>query len=43
MGQRVFVARHEGRIVHAGWTTTKQAWIDFLARELTLAPDEVYQ
>jgi ribosomal protein S18 acetylase RimI-like enzyme len=42
-GQRAFVARHEGRIVHAGWTTTKRAWIDFLAREIALAPDEVYQ
>jgi hypothetical protein len=43
MGQCAFVARHDARIVHAGWTTTKQAWIDFLAREITLAPDEVYQ
>jgi hypothetical protein len=43
MGQRAFVARHEARIVHAGWTTTKRAWIDFLDREITLASDEVYQ
>ena len=42
-GQRAFVGRHEGRIVHAGWTTTTRARIDFLAREITLAPDEVYQ
>jgi hypothetical protein len=43
VGQRAFVGRHEGRIVHAGWTTTTRARIDFLAREITLAPDEVYQ
>jgi ribosomal protein S18 acetylase RimI-like enzyme len=43
VGQRAFVARHEGRIVHAGWTTTKRARIDFLACEIALAPDEVYQ
>jgi GNAT superfamily N-acetyltransferase len=42
-GQWAFVARHEGRIVHAGWTTTKRAWIDFLAREIALDPGEVYQ
>jgi GNAT superfamily N-acetyltransferase len=42
-GQWAFVARHEGCIVHAGWTTAKRAWIDFLAREIALAPDEVYQ
>jgi RimJ/RimL family protein N-acetyltransferase len=42
-GQWAFVVRHEGRIVHAGWTTTKRARIDFLACEITLAPDEVYQ
>jgi GNAT superfamily N-acetyltransferase len=42
-GQLGFVARHEGCIVHAGWTTTRRAWIDFLAHEIALAPDEVYQ
>lgn len=42
-GQMAFVGRHEGRIVHAGWTTTTRARIDFLALEITLAPDEVYQ
>jgi len=42
-GQKAFVARHEGRIVHAGWTTTTRARIDFLAREIPLGPGEVYQ
>ena len=42
-GQCAFVARHEGRIVHAGWATAKRAWIGFLAREVALAPDELYQ
>lgn len=42
-GQWAFVARYRGRIVHAGWTTTKRAWIDFLADEIALALDEVYQ
>jgi SAM-dependent methyltransferase/ribosomal protein S18 acetylase RimI-like enzyme len=41
-GQRCFVARHEGRIVHACWTTDRQVRIDYLDREIQLAPDEVY-
>src|SRR5437899_2705017 len=42
-GQWAFVARHEGRIVHAGWAATEQAWIDYLACAIGLAADEVYQ
>jgi SAM-dependent methyltransferase/GNAT superfamily N-acetyltransferase len=42
-GLRCFVARHEGRIVHAGWTTTSGAWIEYLGGEMPLAPGDVYQ
>lgn len=41
-GQRCFVARHEGRIINASWATTRRAWIDYLGREIQLAPDEIY-
>ena len=41
-GQRFFVARHEGRIIHGEWVATQRAWIDYLACEIRLAPDEVY-
>jgi len=41
-GHWCFVARHEGRIVHAGWVATGRAWIDYLDREITLAPNEFY-
>lgn len=41
-GQTCFVARYEGRIVHACWVATGRVWIDYLAREIALAPDEVY-
>jgi GNAT superfamily N-acetyltransferase len=41
-GHRCFVARHEGHIVHACWAATGRAWIDYLGRELVLAPDAVY-
>lgn len=41
-GQMCFAAWHEGRIVHAAWVATGHAWIGYLAREITLAPDEVY-
>jgi L-amino acid N-acyltransferase YncA len=42
-GQWAFVARHEGYIVHAGWAVAEQAWIDYLACQIGLAADEVYQ
>jgi len=41
-GQLCFVARHEGRIVHACWATTRRAWIDYLDRAILLAADEYY-
>jgi GNAT superfamily N-acetyltransferase len=41
-GHQCFVARHEGRIVRAAWAATGRVRIDFLARDLDLAPDEVY-
>lgn len=37
-----FAARHEGRIVSAAWLVTGRAWIDYLACEMQLAPDEAY-
>jgi len=41
-GQMCFAAWHEGRIVHAAWVATGQVWIGYLARTMTLAPDEAY-
>jgi len=41
-GDLCFVARHQGRIVHAAWSVSGRARIDFLGREFRLAPDEVY-
>jgi SAM-dependent methyltransferase/GNAT superfamily N-acetyltransferase len=41
-GQRCVVARHEGQIVHACWTTDREARIDYLDREIRLAPGEAY-
>lgn len=41
-GQFCFVARYEGRIVHACWATPKRAWIDYLDCALVLAPDAYY-
>jgi len=37
-----FVARHNDRLVAACWAAIRQARIDYLAREIRLAPDEVY-
>ena len=42
-GLHCFVARHQGRIVHAGWVTTRDAWIDYLGVEMPLAPGDAYQ
>jgi SAM-dependent methyltransferase/RimJ/RimL family protein N-acetyltransferase len=41
-GRRCFVARHEERIVHACWTADKEARVDYLDREIQLAPGEAY-
>jgi len=37
-----FAAWHGGQIVHAAWGATQRAPIDYLAREMELAPDEVF-
>ena len=42
-GSRCFVARHEGRIVHAGWVTGAGAWIDYLGCAMPLAHGDAYQ
>ena len=42
-GARCFAAWHEGRIVHAGWATTRQARVEFLDCELPLEPGDVFQ
>ncbi|HZY42663.1 MAG TPA: methyltransferase domain-containing protein, partial [Anaerolineae bacterium] len=41
-GQQCFTARHQGRLVHVCWAAPGRAWIDYLSREIQLAPDEVY-
>lgn len=41
-GQWCFAARHQGRLVHIAWAAGERAWIDYLKREIRLAPDEVY-
>ena len=42
-GHRCFAAWHEGRIIHAGWAATADAWIDFLDCAMPLEPGDVYQ
>lgn len=41
-GRWCFVARHDGRMVHACWVATGRVWIAYLGREIELAPDEAY-
>jgi hypothetical protein len=41
-GQVCFTARHQGRIVSAAWIATGYVWVDYLARGLSLAPDEAF-
>jgi GNAT superfamily N-acetyltransferase len=41
-GHRCFVGRHAGQVVNAGWVCTSSARIGELAREIELAPDEVF-
>jgi hypothetical protein len=41
-GDQCFTARYQGTIVHAAWAAPGRARIDFLGRDLDLAPDEVY-
>ena len=42
-GHRAFVARYQGQIVHAGWAAVERAWIDYLACDIVLAANEVFQ
>jgi GNAT superfamily N-acetyltransferase len=42
-GDRCIVARHEGRIVHAGWATVTRPRIDYLGCDMPLGPGDVYQ
>ena len=39
---RCFAVWHEQQIIHAAWAATARARIEYLSRELPLAPDEVY-
>jgi GNAT superfamily N-acetyltransferase len=41
-GHRCIVGRHAGQIVNAGWTCTSPAWIGELAKEIELAPSEIF-
>jgi len=40
---RCFVARHRGRIVHAGWVSTRAGWIEYLGCEIPLRAGDAYQ
>jgi SAM-dependent methyltransferase/ribosomal protein S18 acetylase RimI-like enzyme len=42
LGQACLIARCNGQIVHAGWSTAGRARIDYLERDIQLAPDEMY-
>jgi GNAT superfamily N-acetyltransferase len=41
-GHCCFVARCEGRIVSASWTTTEGAWSSYLGREIVMTSGDVY-
>ena len=41
-GHLCFVARHDGRIVHACWAATGSAWVEYLRRDLVLPERAVY-
>lgn len=41
-GQWCITARSNGQLVYAGWSTAGRARIDYLGREIQLAPDEIY-
>ncbi len=42
-GAGCYVARYQGRIVHAGWVTAGKARIAYLGCDMPLAPGDVYQ
>jgi RimJ/RimL family protein N-acetyltransferase len=41
-GQWCLTARSDGQLVYAGWSAAGRARIDYLDREIQLAPDEIY-
>ncbi len=41
-GHRCFAVWHEQQIIHAAWTVTRQARIEYLSREIELASDQIY-
>jgi len=41
-GQQCFAVWHDRRIIHAAWTVTGRAWIEYLSTEIPLASDEVW-
>ena len=42
-GHQCFALWHEGQIVHAGWTATRDAWVDYLGCPFPLGAGDVYQ
>ena len=42
VGDRCYVVRRDSKIVSASWIATDFIWIDFIARDLPLAKDEIY-
>lgn len=41
-GHLCFTARLQGRLIYSNWAALNSAWIDYLSREIHLAPDEAY-
>ena len=41
-GQLCHTASHDGRLVYVSWASMRRAWIEYLEREIELAPEEVY-
>ena len=41
-GQRCFAVWHDRQIIHVTWAATGRATIEYLTREIALAPDEAY-
>ena len=41
-GDVCHTARHDGRLVYVSWSATRRAYIEYLDREIDLAPGDVY-
>jgi len=41
-GQQCWIARYQGRIVHACWLARHRAWVDYLSCGIELAPGSAY-